>query len=790
MWVTCSFPFFFRPSALTGEQGGVVVVARKQLEDGLTGTNERLVLRLLQTLKHPNIIKFLGSYSYYGACNLLFPFAPMDLGEFLLADTPPPMEIRSIYAAIHGLADALSHIHNFTLNDGSDNKGIGMIGYHHDLRPANILVHRGTFVIADFGLSRLKPNDTDSKTKLHGGQDDYLGPESFDYESWTNGSVGRPSDVWALGCILIELATFIEGRGVATFRNLREATHGTSMRSTNYAFHLNRGIHPEVLRWIDGLAKEPRDPQLRDLLRVARDMLDSNQFLRPKVSDMAPRLELIAIESGLAAVERWFADHASGSEPSKSSLDASVLLEHIRIDAWRSTFLSLHQAVRMECAAAVFAAVTQLGELLAGPDSSAAAAVATILPQSVLVGIDLLCDAIPKDAQERLLDLWSHRVCDIDDFQVLEAIRLASKPERYRLVGVAATMKQMSVAISKSIKMGGRSRCMESNIVELDAQAPALPSGLVRDRSKTMGYLATDEGDTGQRVLVEWKVYDAEWKDHANAQHQIMDNLANLLDPEVTPRLGVADYRIPSCLGYFHNPRHFRFGFVYALPESVSDQSAAKAYSLNNIIRMASESEAAGSPVPMPDLGDVFFVAKDLAACLLAVHQAGWVHKNLSSHHVIIFSPDLGSASQRIASAVLTGFNDSRPEVSGFTLGPVQEFAHYQHPEYLRGTSFRRPFDYFGLGILLLELGGWVTVAELRLDHPDLKTREEFTLKLLSSYVPQLGGKVGALYRDAVHFCLDSENMAIREGWSRGDVEGMHSLFQEKVVGPLSRCFA
>ncbi|KAK0646795.1 kinase-like domain-containing protein [Cercophora newfieldiana] len=774
---------------------GVVVVARKQLEDGLTGANERAVLRLLQTLKHPNIIEFLGSYSYNGVCSLLFTFAAMDLGEFLLADARPPMEIRSIYAAIHGLADALCHIHNFTLHDGSNSTAIGMVGYHHDLRPANILVHRRTFVIADFGLSRLKPNDADSKTKLHGGVDDYLGPESFDYETWTNGSVGRPLDVWALGCILIELATFIEGRGIAAFRDRRKATHGTSMRSTSCAFHLDRKIHPEVVRWIDALAEEPRDPQLRDLLRVARDMLERNAFLRPKMSDIAPRLELLAVASCLNAVETWFADHASGSEPAEdSSLGASILLEHIRIGAWRSTFQSLHLASRMECAAAVLAAITQLAELLAGldPDISATAAT-TMLPQQVLAGIDALCSAVPEDAQRCLLDLWSRRVCDIDDFSVLEAIRLASKPERYRVVGVAAAMKQMSVAISKSIKLGGRSRYMEANVIELDEHVPPLPFGLVRDPSKTMGYLATDEGedDRGQRVLVEWKAYDAGWKNHANAQHQMMDNLTNLLDPDVTPRLGVASYRIPSCLGYFHNPSHFRFGFVYALPDSVvGNQNESKVYSLNNIIRMANESIAAGLPAPMPDLGDVFFLAKDLATCLLDVHQAGWLHKNLSSHHVLIFSPDPDSASQCIASSVLTGFNDSRPEVSGFTLGPRQEYAHYQHPEYVGGTNFRRAFDYYGLGILLLELGLWVTVTELRTDHSDLPTRLEFTQKLLSSYVPQLGGKVGALYRNAVRFCLDSEQMAAREGWSHGDVEAMHSLFQEKVVVPLSRCFA
>lgn len=720
----------------------------------------------------------------------------MDLREFLLAETPLPMEICSVYAAIHGLADALDQIHNFTYRDGDEHMAIGLVGYHHDLRPANILVYRGTFVIADFGLSRLRPNDIDSKTRLHGGVDDYLGPESFDYQNWTNGSVGRPLDVWALGCIIAELATLIGGHEVAAFRTLREATHGTTMRCTNHAFHLGGKVHPEVATWLNQLTQEARDPQLRGLIQVTRDMLNPNQFLRPKMSEVAPRLKLLAIESGLEMTDRWFAERGSSHGPPESGLDVFALLEHIKLGAWRAAFASLHPAIRMESASAVLAAVTKLCGLLTdrnpGDDGNTSATAASLL-RSITAEIDLLCDTLPEDAQKRVLDLWSRRVCGVDDFQILQAIRLASKPERYRLVGVAVAMKQMSIAISNSIRLGRPSHSMDSGMIDLDEQGPTLHDGLARDASRTMGYLTTGGDGTRQRVLVEWKAYDAEWKDYAGAQHQVMDSLADLLDPDVTPRLGVTRYRILNCLRYFHDPDFYRFGFVYALPENVSHQGEVMTYSLNNVIRMTAESGAAAgasSSGLMPDLGDVFLLAKDLAACLLAVHQVGWLHKNLSSHYVLVFSPSLDAAGQRIASAVLTGFNDSRPEASGFTLGPTQEFVHYQHPGYVRGTSFRRTFDYFGLGIILLELGLWVAISELRADHPELRTREEFRLKLLSSYVPMLGGKMGALYRDAVHFCLDSENAATRENCSYEDVEAMHSLFQERVTGPLSRCFA
>jgi len=187
-----------------------------------------------------------------------------------------------------------------------------------------------------------------------------------------------------------------------------------------------------------------------------------------------------------------------------------------------------------------------------------------------------------------------------------------------------------------------------------------------------------------------------------------------------------------------------------------------------------------------PDLGAIFQLAKDLASCLLAFHIAGWFHKNISSHSVLVFAPTAESVHEHVASAVLAGFNDSRPEASGVTLGPRQELEHYYHPLYCSGKKFKQTFDYFSLGIVLLELGLWYPISGLRKDHADIGTQEEFRQKLLKSYVPQLGEKMGALYRDAVEFCLDAEEQLGKEHKGRA----MHDLFKENVEEPLCLCYA
>ncbi|RYP46351.1 hypothetical protein DL768_007414 [Monosporascus sp. mg162] len=557
---------------------------------------------------------------------------------------------HAIYANVYGLADALGRIHNFNFED--DGLEFSRIGYHHDLRPANILVCDGKFVIADFGLSKLKPDDQSSRTILRGGQDDYLGPEHFNYEQWVSGSVGRQLDVWAFGCILAEIATFIERKDVREFREKRMATHRGEHPVTDHAFHLGGKIRPAVSQWLDELIFRPADPQVAQLVAVVRDMLNPNPFKRPKISEITPKLQLLAIDSMFIAVDGLLQEAFSGSDGiPTSNQHVCILLEHKRVLAFRAAFTSLHPAIKLD--------------------------------------------------------------------------------------------------------------------YSLD---------MIRDDSKIMGYYAKE------RVLIEWKEYDISWKDGAEELFSVMDNLTNLLDPEVTPRQGIMDQRILNCLGYFHERRLFRFGFIYSL-NGPSRQT--QLFSLNNALRVMAVDDAPG-----PDLGDVFQLAKDLAACLLAVHEVGWLHKSLSSHHVLIFAPDKGSISQHVVSAVLSGFNDSRPEASSFTLGPKQDFEHYRHPKYRTGTPFRSVFDYYGLGIVLLELGSWEPISQLRDRHKDIVGSEEFRLKLLKSYVPQLGEKMGARYRNAVQACLDTEGLMSSMGQNSEDFAAAREFFKLKVVQSLAGCFA
>lgn len=762
------------------------------MEEGESNDNERAILELVQTLRHPNIVPFLGSYTHHNIHNLLFPYIPLDL-KWLL-DQMLFIEPHMLYSGMYGVSDALGKIHDFSFKDGTVE--ISNIGYHHDLRPANILVKDGVLMIADFGLSKMKPDEQDSKTVLRGGDDDYLGPESFNDYTCTNGVVSRALDVWAFGCILTEIASLIERRSVTEFRDRREATHGTRFVQTDHAFHLDGKIRPAVTEYLSDLVDHPTDSQVRELVKLALKLLNPNQHKRIKIYDATPALALLACSSKASAVGKSFDKLSYNNEDRKSNFHVLVLLEQKRFETWKSAFFRLHHEEQLQSIDTVLVTLSHLLTVLSSVSVAVCSTdnelpIANDFLKEISGAIDSASATLPTEALATMQDLWSREVGEIQSIDVLAAIRGARKPERYRSVGIKAAMRYMALAISNSIRAGKPNRYIDSGCVEYDKVSPIFTGTsdlqLIEDKSRVMGFYTGDHGTS--RVMIEWKEYDTKWQGTPGQllQHT-MDALVNLLDPQQTPRQGVAKDRVLDCVGYFHEPRNFRFGFLYLLkPNGSLNTANAQLYSLNNVIRMTDPDV---TEAMRPDLGDIFHLAKDLASCLHALHDAGWLHKNISSHHVLTFSPSTDTVYQYVASAVLAGFNDSRPEASSYTLGPRQEFVHYQHPLYRRGVLFRRSFDYFGLGVVLLELGLWRPISVLRDDHRDIVSAEDFRKKLLKSYVPQLGERMGKLYRDAVLFCLDAEDFIQS---TQEDAEGSHNaqdLFRARVVGPLSQCFA
>ncbi|KAL8673355.1 MAG: hypothetical protein Q9168_002234 [Polycauliona sp. 1 TL-2023] len=286
-------------------------IVRKELRQGFeegelwikAGFNEHQIMSYLHHLQHPNILPLLTSYTYNGVPNFLLPLAEGGDLEKLLNERHRPKDFAEdtrFYDAVSGLTSALETLHEYK----SDVLGTRMIGYHHDLKPRNVLVSEARFLLSDFGLSKLKTGE-DSRTPFKQGQGHYLAPECEDLDhDFSKGVISRASDVWSLGCILLEVFVFMVGGGeaVAEFRERRATKKGFF---TTRAFFCGESLNPEVERIVLHLANSD-DAIVRKAAALIRHILIIDYTKRLKASEIALRLRILSFEASHTRILRLF----------------------------------------------------------------------------------------------------------------------------------------------------------------------------------------------------------------------------------------------------------------------------------------------------------------------------------------------------------------------------------------------------------------------------------------------------------------------------------------------------
>lgn len=274
----------------------MVAVKRIRIDERNRQSRRKAVQREEATLrarKHPHIVPLLASFigtdkEQEMSLHLLFPYAEGgNLQDWMMSESvpenpparteDPSMTEEFIYESILTIVSALAYVH-------SDKDG--MWTGHYDIKPANVLLffeQTGIWVwkLSDFGHSYLKPIGTDPGTGRHIGSLDYQPPEYW--ESPTRGQVYLSFDVFAMGCIVIQLATLIaypqwEHNQVKAFYDLRGDSKLGPNHSKDHPFGKNKS---KVDKWIDKLKQASSDPKFRRLLDTAGAMLndDPNQRL-------------------------------------------------------------------------------------------------------------------------------------------------------------------------------------------------------------------------------------------------------------------------------------------------------------------------------------------------------------------------------------------------------------------------------------------------------------------------------------------------------------------------------
>jgi serine/threonine protein kinase len=319
------------------------------------------------------------------------------------------------------------------------------------------------------------------------------------------------------------------------------------------------------------------------------------------------------------------------------------------------------------------------------------------------------------------------------------------------------TVNSLKIALERKVKG------FKEQMPEFGKKIQAARVKIITTNKITVGDRSSGLLDDKKHVIIEWKRYDGMSRDKEDIKMRI-DDLARMLGADTNKPEELLTLR---CLGYFCEPSEHRYGFVSEYPPG-SSVSTLKA------LLDGSSAET------LPSLKDRYQIAHALGLSLAILHTAEWLHKSIRSHNVLFSSSiDHGIAWTR---PYLAGFEYSRPDQTDAlseTSGDSASFNLYRHPssQGIPLESYRREFDIYSFGVLLVEIGSWRSARKL---WDEKSAAAEFRENLIIFTKEKMAHYMGVKYRDAALKCLTGELC------KRSD--GVLKAFLMEVVEILGRC--
>ncbi|XP_064425064.1 serine/threonine-protein kinase Nek8 [Latimeria chalumnae] len=164
-----------------------IPVEQMTKDERLAAQNECQVLKLLN---HPNIIEYYENFLEDKALMIAMEYAPGGtLAEYIQKRCNSLLDEDTILHFFVQIVLALHHVHSKLI-------------LHRDLKTQNILLdkHQMIVKIGDFGISKILSSKSKAYTVV--GTPCYISPELCEGKPYN-----QKSDIWALGCVLYELAS-------------------------------------------------------------------------------------------------------------------------------------------------------------------------------------------------------------------------------------------------------------------------------------------------------------------------------------------------------------------------------------------------------------------------------------------------------------------------------------------------------------------------------------------------------------------------------------------------------
>ncbi|OCK98959.1 kinase-like protein [Cenococcum geophilum 1.58] len=750
-----------------------VDLIRKEISQSISAEAQKReydLLFLLRSLRNENIVCLLASYTQRGFCNLLFQPAESDLHDLLLNISPPEWfrDTKTVNDSVRGLANGLHYLHNFRplAVNGKEADEIIRHGYHHDIKPRNILVRGKLLVLADFGLSRLRDAGEDTKTKWKNTFPTYGAPESHDLVTLEELYISRAFDIWSLGCVMSEIATFVlEGiSGVKAFREQRQLD---GLYGRHNCFHHEGSLSPRVVSWLQTMEERHSIDYSAGLFPISSDLLIADPNKRPKSAEVVRILDQITIRQWLHTIidllEHLMApqDHANLS----TVYLARTALESNRLRAWGYT-LGVHsvqgqtkpydmQGSKMykEILALLSACKSELVTL---QSSSGEVESRQVVLSCLTTTNNSLLKCLSESTKKCIDNAFHLLTVEAKESQILSNFDRNTTPlqgsSQHQEASMLAAARYMSILLSAQLSQPGTLgvNIIDPALISLTETVPIKPNPL-SIRWYHQGYRQDDK----KKILVEQRSYDNVWMNNTNDEEfaargkeifNRVQELAMLLQMKPKPK----DMRVLDCLGVYHEPEKRRFGLLYDYPGVEQHCEDLEPITLFDVIRNTKEPEV------NPTLNQKFALSLAITCCIHSIHLAGWLHKSVSSFNIVFFKePGQHYNKIRISDPFLVGFQYSRQDHSeAYSTGPLSQSGHriFVHPAYqIPGARFHPLFDYYSLGVTLLEIALWRTVDKMVDSRLQLHDREKLLIRTAENYIPQ---RMGTGYCDAVITCL------------------------------------
>lgn len=224
-------------------------------------------------------------------------------------------------------------------------------------------------------------------------------------------------------------------------------------------------------------------------------------------------------------------------------------------------------------------------------------------------------------------------------------------------------------------------------------------------------------------------------------------------------------FRAPFCRGYFIDEEEGRFGLVFEKPAAVPAETVPM--SLRSLIEASNNTE---TNVEMPSLTDRITLMRLVSETVERLHAVDWLHKGLRSDNILLFPKKGGEVNY--ADPYISGFDYSRPATSDdMTERPLENPSAdiYRHPtvqhegnrEKQAGReSYKKSFDLYSLGVVLLEIAYWRTIDQiLAIDLDKAKPKHiwavrERLLEMEPHHLKFVKSYLGNTVEDVIRSCL------------------------------------